>query len=233
MDELATLTAEESTIAEDIDDYLDENPIKEIGQNIGDHDIVCKRVEDLRSIYRGRHKQLKTSMGDVDYKAKYDIAYTKKLDDMKKYIKLLKSQRQTLRSGEVLKTDDELKVKEVKFKFLRDQVNESITCLNGIFAIEESVWSEESDELQSLPKMIKEIMDNSSGVLGSAKSIEDSQKVYSKLLVVKDEYAERLRKEVKSRDIEERKAFDKSKLNIQLPKFGGCKSSVDLSLIHI
>ena len=77
MDELATLTAEESTIAEDIDDYLDENPIKEIGQNIGDHDIVCKRVEDLRSIYRGRHKQLKTSMGDVDYKAKYDIAYSR------------------------------------------------------------------------------------------------------------------------------------------------------------
>ena len=243
MDELATLTAEESTIAEDIDDYLDENPIKEIGQNIGDHDIVCKRVEDLRSIYRGRHKQLKTSMGDVDYKAKYDIAYTKRLDDMKKYIKLLKSQRQTLRSGEVLKTDDELKVKEVKFKFLRDQVNESITRLNGIFAIEESVWSEESDdaiskrksniskqleELQSLPKMIKEMMDNSSGVLGSAKSIEDSQKVYSKLLVVKDEYAERLRKEVKSREIEERKAFDKSKLNIQLPKFGGYKSSVDI-----
>ena len=76
--------------------------------------------------------------------------------------------------------------------------------------------------------MIKEMMDCSPGVLNSSASMDDQKRRYQKLLVTKNEYTERLGKEVKLREIEERKAFDKSKLNIKLPKFGGYKSSVDI-----
>ena len=41
MADLTKFTAEESTISEDIDDFLEENLIKEIGTNINDHDNVC------------------------------------------------------------------------------------------------------------------------------------------------------------------------------------------------
>ena len=55
MGEVARLKNEEASISGDIDDFFDENIIKEIGNRAEDYDVVNKRVEDLRSLYRGKH----------------------------------------------------------------------------------------------------------------------------------------------------------------------------------
>ena len=48
--------AEETTISGNIEDFLEENNIKDIGKNINDYDAVNKKIEELRSLYRGIHK---------------------------------------------------------------------------------------------------------------------------------------------------------------------------------
>ena len=237
------LVIQEGTISQDIDDFLEENVIKEIGNNVADHDDICRRIETLRTSYRGMHNQLKASMDPGDYKDKYEVEYNERIQSIKDYIKCLKSKRRSLRDGEDTKLKDESEAKETKFKFLEQQISDSITRLDAVFSIEEDDWKIESDEdvskrknnitkqseeVQSLTVLFKDMMDCSPGVVDSSTLIDNQKKRYEMLMSIKHSYVERLRTEVKSREIEERKAFDKTKLNIKLPKFGGYKSTVDI-----
>ena len=162
---------------------------------------------------------------------------------MKDYLKLLRAQRRTLRDGEDVKLKDETEAKKTKFNFFEQAIKDSITRLDAVFSIKEVDWEGESDEsiskrksdlskqskeVQSLVSSFKEMMDCSAGVPDSSDLIANQKKSYEKLIGIKIEYTERLQKEVKSREIEERKAFDKTKLNIKLDKFGGYKSSLDI-----
>ena len=87
------LAAEEMTISEDIEDFLDENIVKEMGNNVDDYDFVNKRVEELRSRYRGKHNQLKSVLKDDEYNDKYGDTYVNKLDEIKEYVRQLKAKR--------------------------------------------------------------------------------------------------------------------------------------------
>ena len=95
MTEVAQLEVEEATISGDIDDFLDENEIMEIGTRVEDYDCVSKRVEDMRALYRGKHIQLKSRLDDDTYNGKYGEDVAKKLSILKEYIKELKSKKNT------------------------------------------------------------------------------------------------------------------------------------------
>ena len=41
-------------LSDDIDDFLDENPVEEISDSLADLDAAIKRVEEFRTIYRSR-----------------------------------------------------------------------------------------------------------------------------------------------------------------------------------
>ena len=69
--EVNRLIAEAATISEDIDDFLDENEVDEIGGSIDDYDMINKDIESLRSTYRSIHNKLKSAMEDGAYDAKY------------------------------------------------------------------------------------------------------------------------------------------------------------------
>ncbi len=241
--EIAKLSAEELTITEDIDDYMGENAIEEIGSNIHDHDDICKRIEDLRTLYRGKHNQLKSTMVNQEYIDKYGDVYSTKMAAIKDYIKSLKTQRKSLRNGEELKLKKESDVKEAKFKFLEQETSDAIKRLDAIFSLNEDEWTAKGDddilkrknevskqveELHSFPKRIQDIMDSSASVNDSSKALETLQTHYAKLLSIKDVYTIRLQKEVKSRELDDRqKSYDTTKIKINLPKFGGYKSSMD------
>ena len=82
------LAIEESTISDDIDDFLEENVVKEIGSNVTDHDEVCKRIEQLRTAYRGKHNQLKASLEQNEYDGKYDKVYKERMESIKEYMQV-------------------------------------------------------------------------------------------------------------------------------------------------
>ena len=241
--EVAKLAAEELTVSGDIDDYMGENVIADIGSNIHDHDDICKRIEDLRTCYRGKHNQLKSLMEKEAYEEKYSQGFNDKMTSIKDYIRSLKEQRKGLRNNEEFKTRKESEMKEVKFKFLTEETCDAITRLVEIFSIDENDWASKGDddvrkrkneiskqveERHSFPKRIQETMDTSAGIDDSSRALEELQTKYAKLLSIKDLYAIRLQKEVTSRELDDRqKSYDTTKINIQLPKFGGYKSIMD------
>ena len=234
MGDVARLLIEEETISGDIDDFLDENIIKEIGNKAEDHDMVNRKVEDLRSLYRGKHIQLKSAMDDAEYQDKYNAGYQEKIKTLKEYIKTLKTQRKAIRDGEDNREQVVVDAQSAKVKFIQKQFEIVASTLEGVFISEEEAWKRETDDsvtkrksdiaeqvklLQSLEDKIKEMLESGADQ-GSMKPIE---KRYEKLMEEKNKYVIRVDKEVKDREIEERKVFNKSKLNIKLSKFKGYK----------
>ena len=225
------LIIEEATISDDIDDFLEENTIKEISSNVQDFDLVNRKAEELRTQYRGIHNKLKAVMGDQQYKDKFDISSSKKLEDIKLYIKALKTERKNIRENEEMKLTD---TKDNKCEFLKKEFKQKAEELKTTLIIDEGDWEGLEDEqlekrkeslegqlkiLPSLADIIKDIME----VTTSKHSLNKIVQEYEELLASKSMYVERLNKEVKERQIEERKAFNKSKLSIKLPKFKGYK----------
>ena len=116
------LLIEVNTIFEDINDFLEENVINEIGSNIGDHDEMCRKVEELRTSYRGKHNQLRASMDLEEYQDKYEADYNECMQSIKQYIKCLKAQRRNLRDDEDEKLKDESQAKTIKFNFFEQEI---------------------------------------------------------------------------------------------------------------
>ena len=242
MTEVNDLVADEATISEDIDDFLDENIIREIGNAVEDYDRINQKIEDLRSAFRGKHKQLKSSIGDQEYADKYADQCRTKLDAIKDYIMNLKQARRTLRAGEDTKAQDVSRVQKAKFQFLGNEIDAAVNKLTDLFSLGHEVWKAETDEKISkrrseITEQVKEVTAISTTIKElveaatdeeSFDEVRDKKKNYEALLTLKDEYNSRLQKEVKDRQIDEKKAFNKSKLNIKLPKFKGYDSSQDI-----
>ena len=95
-DKVDQLNLRQESIDEDIVDFLDENQIKEISDNVSDIDSAITRVEELRSSYRGIHKELKSKM-ENDYDPELKDRYEKVLRVIKDYIVKAKEARKDLR----------------------------------------------------------------------------------------------------------------------------------------
>ena len=216
--EITRLQAEELTIAEDAEDYMSENEIVSIGNNIHDHDDICRRIEEFRSLYRGKHNQLKSVMENEAYINKYAEEYDATIKKIKEYIKSLKEQRKNLRDKEENKTKKESDVQETKFKFLEKETSDTIKRIDTIFSIDEEEWKDESDsdimkrknviskqveELNSLPKKIQDTIETSACVANSSSKISQLELKYTKLLSIKDKHVTRLQTEVISQKLDE------------------------------
>ena len=84
--------------------------------------------------------------------------------------------------------------------------------------------SKRRDDLPQQQKQMDILSRSISNLLDSAPgkdSLSDVEKRYDTLIKSKSIYVKLLECVVKAREIDERKAFNKSKLNIKLPKFKG------------
>ena len=191
-DHIANLKSQEATISEDIDDFLDENIVKEIGNSVEDFDQAKRRIEELRTNYRGVHNQLKTAMDDQDYKTCYDIPFPAKIQVMKDYIKYLKVGRSALRECDDVKAKDKLDVQSVQFKFLSNEIQLVINRLDSVFNLDDDAWKAETDEkitkrrsdvteqvkeVQTLATSIKDMIGSAAGVDGAFPVITEKQKL--------------------------------------------------------
>ena len=238
-----TLKIDFNTITEDINDFFDENPVDSVSQTIEDHDLINKEVENLRTSYRGKHNQLKSVLDDAEYQAEFKTAYDTNITKFKEYIKKLKESRRTLRQGE----EDTIKVKVdiqgKKFNFLDAEVEKKIVRLEKVFNLTSDEWTamddadveqrkkelpERGKDIQSLLPAIKELMDFSPGVDGGEKTVSLRELGFAKMCSLRDKYEKDLEDQYKKRQIEQKKAFNKQKLNVKIPKFQGFDSVDDI-----
>ena len=221
------LDVEQLTVSEDIDDFLEENEIEDIDTE--EFEQVGKRAEELRTLYRTVHNKLKTLLGAQVYADEYQAAATEKLDAIKQYIKGLKKARKDYNENVNTKDNDS---KSNKFEFLKKEFETMAAGVEKQFILDDSKWSSVDDQqltkrkesvdddaktISQMHDLIKDIMDVSTNK-AELQIITDR---YEKILTDKTTYSTKLYDEYKNRQIEERKAFDKAKLSIKLPKFKG------------
>ena len=226
------------SLSNDIEDFIEENPSDELGNFVEDLDRIISRMEEMRSSFRAKHNELKILYegSPGKYTAQLEKACTTTLEEVKKYLKVVRSKRKSLRDSEDTEKTAKLEAKEKKLEFLGTEAKRTISSLNSIFKTDLSNKSDEditkiknelSDHektLQTIPKMIREIIDCGQ----SEGEISDIKTKYGEVLHNKVGYLSRLESELSSREIEKQKTFKTSSLNIKLPKFKGYNSSLDI-----
>ena len=216
------------TVREDIDDFLEENAIAEIGTNIQDFDNIAKRAEELRTQFRSVHNKLKSLVGQA-YQEEYGTAANEKLTEIKDFIKELKKARKNLRENESVQNNTS---RASKFTFLRKEFLLMADEIEKLFIVHESQWKElddvqltkrketVEDDLKTL-NVMHDLITNIMDVSTDEKELKAITDRYEKILSTKTVYTMTLHEEYQFRQIEERKAFDQAKLSIKLPKFKG------------
>ena len=223
------------SLSMDIDDFVDENPVEDFGNSIEDMDSIIKRVEEMRSTFRNQYNQLELLMGQT-YTQQLARNCDKKVVMLKEYIKHAKRRRKELRDGEDKALSKADLARVTKVNFLKSELIRNLTNLETVF--KKKLTNETDEEIkkikdglpaqikqvEAIPKAIQEAMD-------CGKDMAEIMKIerrYLLLLELQSTYNDALEKEVKQREIEKQKDFNRSTLNIKLAKFKGYTSSLDV-----
>ena len=130
-EKIDALSIEESTIADGISNFIDENQVEDM-LDASEIDNKISKLEELRTGYRGKHKELKILSG-ISYEDLYGRGVEKTLMMVKEYIRDANSFKNKLAEKKSL-TD--LKAQESKRRsklFLEDEVRSIIRSLYGVF----------------------------------------------------------------------------------------------------
>ena len=230
---ITKLLSQAEALEDDITDFIDENPSEPM-TSPEEIDSAIKRVEDYRSAYRTKHRELQRI--DSNYESTSQQQFQMTLGLVKKFIKDAQAKRSTLRKGESKIKDQAALIKTEKLSFLSVEVDRVSKELKTAF--DEDI-SDETDE--EITKRKKEFPDQSKKVdilskhiqqiieLGETaakvKSIKDD---YEEINESRDTYRSKLDAEDKLREIEKQKSFNKSSLNIKLGTFSGYNSDIDI-----
>ena len=227
------LIGQAESISEDIDCFIEENPPADFGNSIEDLDKIINRIEDMRSSFRGKHKEIRAHCTPGLLLGK---SFNATLEAVKLYLKQVRDKRKSLRDGEDVQKLALVAAKQEKLVFLGKEVRRTISDLYVTFS---SVLDDESDEnitkrkeelpglvkiVNKIPKRIEEIMD--AGEIDA--EINKIKTRFDNLIKAKTLYVTRLDDELKKREIEKLKSFKTSSLNIKLAKFKGYSSSLDI-----
>ena len=132
---------------------------------------MSSKIEELRSAFRIKHKELLNHC-PREQAEKLEKEFASIVDQVKKYLRDLKSKRKTIREKEDNCKAKLTQDKENKVKFINEEVRRIITSLSEVFSgdvlskSDEEVTklkSELSTHLKlflSLPKKIEELMEN-------------------------------------------------------------------------
>ena len=239
-------------LVEDLNDFIDEHSMTDSFITAEDIDERTKRVEQMRSKFRELHRYLKDTIGETDYEEKHMTKYKQNLAEMKKYIKQGTEKLASIRSGkdtvdslerqaEADKVSEAAVQKEATSKFLLCEISRIIKELDVIFkadnatATDDEIQSREdnlsenlleadrlSDKIQKLLETIPESYPRKATVL------HDLTSSYNVVMKRKEEYKSSLMAQSKIREIEKQKSFSASAIHIDLEKFQGFASELDV-----
>ena len=244
-DQAKALGAKILGLTEDIFDFIDEYSTDDIKYNVGDMDAAIQRMEDFRSVYREKHHEALSLLGDDECQKLVEKLRDGKgepttpdavVGTMKKYIVTVKALRKEARSKESAVGLSKIKIDTDYFNFLNTELVEQIKSMKT--EVDKVPSSFEDDDLvlkkaqaSDLQKKLEVIW---SKILEMMKMGIDSTAVetiktsYSELVESKENYVVSLQSEVIQREIKKKENFKKSKLSIDLKKFSGYDFSKDI-----
>ena len=220
---------------DDIIDFIEENPIVHTSLSIGDMDAITSKIEELRSQYRSKSRELGRYIGK-NYEINYLPSYNSLIDTIKNYIKQIKDKRNHSRLDEDLARNDVAMHKAKKLEFLITETKRRLSSLEQVFGedlseiLDEDITSRKgalSDhqrEMQHITKCIQDLIEAGA----DEHAVSEINLRYVDLNSSKSEYVLSLDQESKIREIEKQKSFNKSALNINLGKFKGYNSKTDI-----
>ena len=131
-EKIDALAIDESTIADDIADYIDENEVED-ATSISEIEGKINKIEQLRTSYRKKHKELKLMLGSK-YGEVYEKDHDKKLSSVKEYIKKANHFKKEMIEHKS-KADIKLEASKIRSKvFLFEEVETTIKSLYGKFS---------------------------------------------------------------------------------------------------
>ena len=214
------------TIQEDIDDYIDENPIIE-HLEVDEIDESLSRIESLRTNFKNIHSHLE---------ADEDQTYERIIQSIKTYIKEGKAKKHNLKTA-VTQIAESAKLKSVEFVICsihqKLKLVESMTSFLPSTATDAELTNAHKsthDTSKSLECVSRDLQPLIKDAFGTNKQAEVTglQKRYEASIISLRSLILLIEKELSSRELEKHSKFKDSILKINLPKFNGFESKVDI-----
>ena len=225
-----------SILTDEIFDFIDENPINDDMNSIEDFDIIICKIEQLRTAYRTKIKEVE-SIVTVDENFTKDSVLV--LEKMKGYIKNAKYAKNQIKRNVFAKTADEdqskMKALEFQIKDIKIQLESTESkFMTDLSKVDNDDIIKEKNQLGELNKSVHRISSQLKELLlhsekfGYDDVIDNIQKRYEKLVSSKNDFLKLLEYEHSSREIEKHGLFKESLLSIKVSKFKGYSSSTDV-----
>ena len=158
------LQTEQATLADDINDFIDENNLDDNISDIEDIESCISRIEQLRSKYRRTHKDLPKLSNN--YEINYGKEFLETITSIKCYFKEANRRkgmiRQLQKEGNVEKKDNERKI-EVRKQIKKNEACQfQINDINQLMKESNEEFKIKPDEIEDehLLKMKNEIKEN-------------------------------------------------------------------------
>ena len=219
------LTIEESTIYDDMNDFIDENSIEDIQESFEDLDNIINKTEKFRTIYRSKHKELQAYLGEDCYN-QYASTFMAQLAKLKQFITDAKNAKRNLRSQRDQKLNDE---KEANNKAMDFTINNVLSVMDNLEAEVKIDIAETSDDellrrkeikislfnsIENLSNKIKDILEQKSLDYKRRLTTTNLTQRYETLFMLQGIYCDKLYKEISKREF--------------TSKFRGYNSPVDI-----
>ena len=226
------LIIEIETISDDINDFLEENFIYE-GMVVDEMDSVIERINELRTMFRRKHKELKPICEEYD--TTYGNDFNEQLNKIKEFILKCNEIRHKSRVQDHVKLQvlQENEYKQVKFILqdvsrCMDEVEREVKI--NVQELEDDEITRRKQDFSDVTKKVYNLSKRIPDIIGklSENDVDDITKRYEVIISLSAKYEQDLKKMILEREIEKESLFKERKLNIKLGKFKGYDSAQDI-----
>ena len=191
-------------------------------------------MNQLRSLYRSKHKELKLKV--QDYENNYSKLYEKKISMIKNYIKDMNDVRHKIRMKNFVIKEESEKNKSMQLKFITCDVRRMLTNIKTTIDVDLKELTHEellrrNNDADELSKTLSQASANISKVLSfnsDNSEVTDVISQYKEISKSTNIYLIKLKILMDSEEIQKEKNFHQSKLNIKLGRFKGYNSVTDI-----
>ena len=250
---LQHLISKYDVLKEEVEDYLDENPINYTIVSVEDIDSCIEKVTDLRSQFRQVVKNIQLDMSKEHFESSFSAEVASLLACIKEYIINAKDRKAVIRQEEKninnsnctikLKRDAEVNSQRKRATdFLISEVSRISSELLSEFE-KECDGQVSDDEIsrrkEDLPANLLKMEQLSTKFQKCLETIPDDYEdkdvhietmtnQYHDLVQHKESYESFVQNEIREREISKEKSFQVASLNIKLSKFSGYDSEMDI-----
>ena len=250
---LTELKSKYDILKEEIDDFIDENPTNYSVVSVDDIDLCIDKITELRSQFRQTVKNIEISMKKEQFASVFTTEISSMYAYMKEYIINAKDRKAEIRrqEKEICDSSSSIKLKrEIEENSQRKRATDFL--INEVTRISNELLSEfekecdgqvTDDEIlrrkEDLPANLLKMEQLSTKFQKCLETIPDDYEEkdeniesmttqYNELVLHKESYEKFVKNEIREREISKERSFQIATLNINLTKFSGYESEMDI-----